>query len=121
MEINEQYMKDKLAQVESLCNNDPAFAAKLVEAPDLTSFVQVLSAAGLEYEPEGMEALYNSIRKAASEELTDEDLDNVSGGIILTGYLASLAAWGLVCAVSGAFVYGVYKGSKNASKSCKKG
>ena len=120
MEINEQYMKEKLMQVESLCNNDTAFAARLVEASDFTGFVQVLSAAGLEFESEGMEALYNSIQKAASEELTDEDLENVSGGIILTGYMASLAAWGLVCAVSGAFVYGVYKGSKNASKSCKK-
>lgn len=121
MEINEQYMKNKLAHVESLCNNDSSFADKLVEAPDFTSFVQVLSAAGLAYEPEGMEALYNSIRKAASDELSDEDLENVYGGLILTGYLASLAAWGLVCAASGAFVYGVYKGSKNASKSCKKG
>lgn len=121
MEINEQYMKDKLARVESLCDNDAAFAAKLVEASDLASFVQVLSAAGVEFEPEGMEALYNSIRKAASEELSEEDLDNVSGGFVLTGYLASLATWGLVCAVSGAFVYGVYKGSRSASKSCRKG
>ena len=121
MEINEQYMKEKLAQVEVLCKTDSVFAAKLVEASDLNHFVQALSTAGLDFEPEGMEALYNSIRKAASEELTDEDLENVSGGLVLTGYLASLAAWGLVCAVSGAFVYGVYKGSKNANKSCKKG
>ena len=121
MEINEQYMKEKLAQVEALCKTDSDFAVKLVEASDLKDFVQALSAAGLNFESEGMEALYNSIRKAASDELSDDDLENVSGGLILTGYLASLAAWGLVCAVSGAFVYGVYKGSKNAGKSCKKG
>ncbi len=112
MNITEQEARETIEAIQAYCKENPDFVTRLVEAEDIGSFKTVLYSAGFEIEDAGVEAFYNSIRKAAeSDSLGEEDLENVSGGVlILTGYALALATWALCSAAAGIFVYGFYKG-----------
>lgn len=92
----------------------PDFAAKLVEAANPNELDAILSAAGINTIPEVSQALFQNIRNSENDnELQEQELENVSGGFILTGYALSLATWAVCTGAAGAFLYGVYKGLKS--------
>lgn len=115
MNITAQEAKKSMESIQAYCKSNPDFAIQLVESEDLMSFKSVLYKAGFEIEDAGVEALYKSIRKAAeSDSLSEEDLEQVSGGIIvLAGYWLALATWALFSGAAGLFIYGVYKGLRS--------
>ncbi len=112
MSITEQEARKTMEAIQTYCKSHPDFVTRLVEAEDIGTFKTVLYGAGFEIEDAGVEAFYNSIRKAAvNDSLSEEELENVSGGIlILTGYALALATWALVSVAAAVFVYGFYKG-----------
>lgn len=122
--VNEMEMREQMANVLTKCDEDKAFLAELVEAEDQKALGAVLETRGFHMEGSFLEEFYQGLRQAEqTDELSEEMLDAVAGGVlILTGYALSLATWGLVCVAVGVFIYGVYQGLKgDNSKKKKKG
>lgn len=114
--MNEMEMREQMAVILAKCQEDQDFLMELAEAADPQALQAVLMEKGFRMEGTYLEEFYQGLRKAESdEELSEEMLEAVTGGVlILTGYALSLATWGLVCVAAGVFIYGVYQGLKGS-------
>lgn len=105
--MNKQELMDK---VKMLMENE-TFKAKLEEANDLDEMAAVFQAEGINVTGADMETIAANIQ--GTDELTEENLDAVAGG------MAPIVALGIIAFVGGSLLLGYIDGVKKKAKSCK--
>lgn len=105
--MNKQELMEK---VKALMENE-AFKAKLEAANDLDEMATVFQAEGINVTGADMETIAANIQGA--DELTEENLDAVAGGI------SAIVALGIIAFVGGSLLLGYIDGVKKKAKSCK--
>lgn len=119
MENAKKEFYETVETIKKYSAENPEFAVKLVEASNPEQLNKVIEDEGINTIPEIAQALYQDIRKNEIDgELQETDLEEVSGGFILTGYALSVAIWAVCAGGAGALIYGVYKGAKAKKNAC---
>lgn len=95
-------METKLMEKLEKVFKDEAMAAKLKEAADIDAIKAVLAEAGVELtEEELAEVVRVAAESAGSGELSEDQMDEVSGGIVRTALKALGYTWKFACHVYG--------------------
>lgn len=105
--MNKQELMEK---VKTLMENE-AFKAKLEAANDLDEMAAVFQAEGINVTGADMETIAANIQSA--DELTEENLDAVAGG------MAPIIALGIIAFVGGSLLLGYIDGVKKKAKTCR--
>lgn len=105
--MNKQELMEK---VKALMENE-AFKAKLEASNDLDEMAAVFQAEGINVTGADMETIAASIQ--GTDELSEENLDAVAGGV------APIVALGIIAFVGGSLLLGYIDGVKKKAKSCK--
>lgn len=105
--MNKQKLMEK---VKSLMENE-AFKAKLEAANDLDEMAAYFQAEGIDITGADMETIAANIQ--GDDELTEEKLDAVAGG------LPPIVALGIIAFVGGSLLLGYIDGVKKKANSCK--
>ncbi len=79
--MNQTAMKEK---VEKLCADD-VFAEKLKKCETAEEISKLFETEGIEVSPEEIEAAYDAINSEKDKEFSEDELDNVAGGIFVSG------------------------------------
>lgn len=105
--MNKQELMEK---VKALMENE-AFKAKLEAANDLDEMAAVFQAEDINVTGADMETIAANIQGA--DELTEENLDAVAGGV------APIVALGIIAFVGGSLLLGYIDGVKKKAKTCR--
>lgn len=108
-------MEKKLNQLQAKIEADQGFVEKLFVLESPEEVQGFLKAEGLDFELEEINMLKDALAKAVAKsegaELSDEDLEEVAGGIVITaGAVAATAAVVSAIFTGGGFVHNVTRG-----------
>ncbi len=89
-------MEQKLAQLQAKIEADKGLAEKLFSMENAQDVQALLKEQGLDFSFDEInvmkEALVKALEKGGSSELSDDDLENVAGGIAITAIVALIGA-----------------------------
>jgi predicted ribosomally synthesized peptide with nif11-like leader len=108
-------MQDKYNQLQAKIEGDQGFAEKLFSSETPDKVQSLLKEQGLEFSLDEInsfkDALVKYLEKETNAELSDEDLEDVAGGIVMTAALvgATASCLGATCG-AGTFVHTVTSG-----------
>lgn len=99
-------MEQKLAQLQAKIEADKSLAEKLLSQENPQDVQSLLKEQGLDFSIEEIDmlrtALVKALEKNTGDELSDEDLENVAGGIAITAVVALIGAIAGAVSVAGA-------------------
>lgn len=108
-------MQDKYNQLQAKIEGDLGFAEKLFTTEKPEDVISLLKEQGLEFSLEEInsfkDALVKALDKGTNAELSDEDLEDVAGGIVVTAAVvgATASCLGATCG-AGTFVHTITSG-----------
>lgn len=103
--------QETIEKVKELMQDDQ-FKAKLSEVESFDEMATLFSNEGIPVTGADLEA---AIDQQNGDELSEEDLNNVAGGIAISGLIAA----GIIVFVAGSFIWGYVDGVKKKLKKCK--
>jgi predicted ribosomally synthesized peptide with nif11-like leader len=99
-------VEQKLAQLQAKIEADKSLAEKLLSQENPQDVQSLLKEQGLDFSIEEIDmlrtALVKALEKNTGDELSDEDLENVAGGIAITAVVALIGAIAGAVSVAGA-------------------
>lgn len=105
--INEKALTDFFSRIQ----NDTAFAESVVNAQDPKTVLGLAKASGIELTENDViaakEILIKAMEQGDKSELSEEELENVAGGLVVTtGLLVTLGVIGAAATIGGALITG---------------
>mgnify|MGYP000020202822 CR=1 FL=1 len=114
LQLEKPEVEEAFEKLVSLSSNQE-FLAKAINAKDSAELQKLASENGIELDDAGAEAAFENIRKDCSTELTEADLDQVAGGVIVEMALIGLFG-GIAIGIIATYAWYAYR---KATRTCK--